>query len=111
MRDRRTITCEMGVTDMVGQAAPFFYASAILEQIRNGGAGLAHVVGSTVAGVFILIALAGSWRPQVDFFLLLGLMAALAVVDLATKAFPASISRLAPGVVFGAMAVLMLFHH
>jgi hypothetical protein len=104
----------MGGDDMVGQADIFSYASAILEQICKGGAGLAHVLGSTLAGVFILFALAGSQllvTLHVDFFLLLGLMSALAVIDLASKAFPASKSRLAPGLVLSTMAVLILFHH
>ena len=76
-------------------------------------AGLSLLLRSALAGIFLLIAMASSrllLTPYVDFFLVLGLLSALAVIDQAAKAFPLNKSRLAPGLVMSMIAVLMLFH-
>ena len=99
---------------MIGQTNLLTWTSALLDESCKRAAGVTLILRSTLAGMFLLTATACSsleLTPYVDLFLVLALMSALAVVDLAMKAFPASKPLLTPGLLISSIAVFMLFHH
>jgi hypothetical protein len=82
---------------------------------RHGSwARLNLIIGSTVAGALLLVALTGSsmlLKPHVDFVLILSLLIALALIDQALKSLPLKEIRLTSGLFLSTIAMLMLFYH
>jgi hypothetical protein len=72
------------------------------------------VIGATLAGACLLVALAGSsllLKSHGDFVLILILLSAFALIDQALKLLPLKEVRLASGLSLSAIAMVMLFCH